>query len=1196
MRFVPTALAIFLALLLAGQGSSVVGQQLGRASITGIVSDSTGAVIPGVTVTAVSVETNVPYKTITNEVGNYMLASLPIGQYVVSYSAAGFKEFSRSGLALTSGQIARVDVALEVGQITEKLSVTAEAPLLQTESAEASKAVGTSVFNNLPLSFGGGRNMAVFADKLVPGVIGSAWDMRIQGTPSQTQNIVIDGMSQTDGFLPGGFSENSISPEAIQELTVFTGNVSAEYGRAGGGSLNFILKSGANQLHGSGLFYLRNEILNSNDWNNNRLLAADPNFSSPQTRNFLRPKNRQFTKGFSAGGPVFIPKVYNGRDKTFFYFTLERFNTEQVGPTSLSTSIPQPEMFDGNLSRLLTGRQVGTDILGRRVTEGQVYDPTTLREVNGQLVADPFLGNIIPTSRISQVARNIKAIAAKYYPPVTSDLSNNLYWTRYAKQNVQQLTLKGDHSFSPSHKVSGYYGRNKFPRNLEDQGGIWSLADPTGGGPLARAQFHKRYGHYWNASYDWTIGPTLLNHASFGMNLTGLVYASRQIGKQWSELFGIKGVGLDFPPEQWTTPAISFGSSPVVTYASWVMPDNRDRHYWAYVLTDSITWQHRSHTIKFGVEWDRLQNQENKFDNSGGTFSFSSTTTAIPGQSYSSSIGHSFASFLLGSVNSASVSPRFDSAMRRSYGAVFAQDNWKVTPRFTLNLGLRWSGNTPAYDVEDRIANFNPKLPDPNAYNMLGAVEYMGTGTGRTGKRSPAPGDWKDFGPSFGFAYRLTDRVVMRGGYGITYTPETVGWWNYFVAGFKPINSVEANSKGMYRPVFNIDDGYPGKTEAPNLDPSWGQKRGSTIIPPNYTQAGYIQNFNFGFQSEVAKDLRVELEWRASKGTRLHSAGNVTPNQIRSEYLSKGAVLGQVIDSPQKAAAAGLPYPYAGWSGQGANTLMPFPQITTMGLSSFGDPVGFTTYHSANLIVTKRMSKGFHLYGAYVFSKNIANVTDVSGSGNTTGLQDTYNRQAYKAVAPDDRTHVLKSSLVWDLPFGKKRALLGDANRLLNAVVGGWTVSAILNYASGTPLGVPSSRTRPVGWNGPGVYANFTTPAGGFKQVFDTSKFNPWNANDPGNRFFDPSAFSDALSQQLGNSPPRFPQVRGLWRWNEDASILKYFPVRERLTIQFRLELLNAFNRHTFGGPDTNMNNSYFGNVRTASGSRTGQFGLRVDW
>ena len=486
--------AALLGLLILTLSSPLRAQQIGRAAVTGIVSDSSGAVIPSVQVTATHVATRVAFKTSTNETGTYSIGSLPIGEYAIVFAASGFKELSRSGLSFTSGQIARLDAVLEVGQVSERLTVTGEAALLETETAQVSKSVDTNVFKDLPLTFGGGRNMAVFADKLVPGVIGSAWNMKIQGTPSQSQAVIIDGMSNLSGFLPGDFGEASVSPEAIQEMTVFTGNVSSEMARTGGGALNFVLKSGTNQVHGSGFYYLRNEFLNANDWNNNRLLAADPSFTNPNTSNFKRPKHRRADRGFSVGGPALIPKIYDGRDRTFFHFTLEGFKTGDVGPTNLVRTVPQPEMFDGNLGRLLRSRQVGTDILGRNVFEGQIYDPATLREINGRLVADPFLGNIIPQSRISQVARNVKTIFAKYYPPVTSDLTNNLYWTRFLDQKVRQGTLKLDHSFSSAHKVSGYYYWHGFPRDFQDQGGLWSLADPTMGGPLSRAQHQERHG------------------------------------------------------------------------------------------------------------------------------------------------------------------------------------------------------------------------------------------------------------------------------------------------------------------------------------------------------------------------------------------------------------------------------------------------------------------------------------------------------------------------------------------------------------------------------------------------------------------------------------------------------------------------------------------------------------------------------
>jgi len=427
--------ATLLGLWLVGSIGSVFGQ-MGRASITGVVSDSTGAVVPNVIVSARNVETGVTYETRTNEAGNYTIGSLPIGQYAVSFKATGFKEFTREGLNLTSGQAARLDVPLAVGEVTETLTVTAEAPLLQTETAAASTTVDARVFKDLPLSFNQGRNMAEFASRLVPGVTGSNYTMRIQGTPGASQAIIIDGMSNFAGMLPGDFAEATVSPEAIQEMTVFTGNQAPEFGRTGGGALNFVLKSGTNQPHGSMFYYFRNEILNSNDWNNNLMLAADPGFTNASTATFKRPKHRRTDYGLSFGGPVYMPKVYDGRNRTFFFFTTERFRTETFGPTTLGRSVPQPEMFNGDLSRLRRATVVGTDVLGRSILEGQVYDPTTLREVNGQFVADPFQGNIIPPSRISQVARNFQAIFAQYYPPATTALTNNMYGSHsYPKQH-----------------------------------------------------------------------------------------------------------------------------------------------------------------------------------------------------------------------------------------------------------------------------------------------------------------------------------------------------------------------------------------------------------------------------------------------------------------------------------------------------------------------------------------------------------------------------------------------------------------------------------------------------------------------------------------------------------------------------------------------------------------------------------------
>jgi Carboxypeptidase regulatory-like domain/TonB dependent receptor len=1188
--------------------------QIGRASLTGIVRDQTGSVVPGVSVTAANTATGLNYKTTANDEGIYTLGALPVGEYRISFQVTGFKEVIREGVILTAGQIARIDPTFEIGQVTEKVTVTADASLLQTESSQSSASVTSRVFSDMPLSFGSGRNMSAFADRLVPGVSGDYYAMSIQGTPGASQGIIIDGMTNLAGFLPGDFAEASISPEAIQELNVYTGNVSAEHGRQGGGTLNFTLKSGTNQLHGSAFYFLRNELLNANDWNNNRVLAADPNFTQPETANFVRPKDRRNDWGFSGGGPLYIPRVYDGRNKSFFYFTLERFKIDTSGPGQLTRSVPQPEMWDGNLSRLLTNEQVkGLDALGRQFNVGQIFDPATLRSVTaGQVdavtgltatrtgfVSDPFEKNIIPENRISDVARNFAGIFNEYYPPVNGNLINNLYDTRYYLQNIRHYTLKVDHSFSPNHKLSGYYYKHGLPRNFQEGWArqVWSLNDPEMGGPLSRSIRQERRGYNWNVSYDWFVNPRMLNHASFGINYNFNAFRSRQIGKEFADQFGITGVGLGQPESEWTRPVINLGDSPVATFESWNHDANGDGKYRGIIVSDTFSYQRGTHNIKFGFEYNNLRYQDFNFSNTGGTFNFDSVTTAIPGEEFSSQLGNSFASFLLGEVNSANVTPVLNPTAYRTYAALFVQDSWKVNSRLTLNYGLRWSGNSPIYEEDDRLAHFSADLRDPNFGNIPGAVEYMGTGSGRAGRRTLYGGNWKDFGPSFGFAYRVTDRVVARGGYGITYTPEAFGWDFADLGGFRQTNSLPANNTLPFLPVFNIDNGYPGQTEPANLDPSYAARFGGVrMFSPDYIRSGYVQSFNFGVQTEINRNLMLDIEWRGSKGTRLHSGSTVFPNQIHPKELSRGDVLAQNISSPEQAAAAGLPYPYPGFSGQGGFTLLPFPQLGNRELRSFGNAVGFSTYHSLNVIATKRMAQGYYIYGAYTFSKAIANVTDVNVGGNTAGIQDTYNRILYKSISSLDRTHVFKSAIMWDLPMGRGKKLLSGTNRVVNAVVSGWTVSAILNYASGTPLWHPNSRSRPNFWNGPDIWANFNTPAGGFKRIFNPDTFNPAKPDDPGNRFIDPGAFSDAAPQSLGTSPNMFPKVRVMATFSEDASLIKRFSIREGVNLQFRVELLNLFNRHYFDWPDMDMNSASFGNITRASGNRTGQFGMRMEW
>ncbi len=1200
MSFIPRTVVSFVALLLVGQAFVAYGQ-VGRATLTGVVTDPTGSVVAHAAVTATNIHTGGTYPGTTNEVGTYTIGALPVGEYSVRVGLQGFKEFVQSGIRLSADQVARLDVRLEVGSTAEAIEVRADVQMLMTESASTSTNVDTRAFSSLPLTFAEGRNMAVFAEKLIPGWRGSRHDSSVHGTPAGGQTVLIDGQNNLTGFLSGDFAEQSISPEAIQEMTVTVGAQSAETGRASGGVLQFALKSGTNQLHGSGLFQLRNEVLNANQWGRNLLYYSDPIKNADKARD----RERRFNYAGSVGGPVYLPKIYDGRNKTFFHLTFEKFRYSINGATgNWNRTVPLPEFRQGDFSSIL-GPVKGTDVLGRDVAEGAIFDPSTLRQVNNVWVMDPFVGNRIPVSRFSEVAKSMIAIYDKYYNPMRDQMSNNYLQSAYWRQSVRQGTIKGDHYFSPSHKLSGYYNWMAQPRTTSDQG-LWTPLDWETGGPYSAYIKQNRNGYNVSLAYDWTVSPTVLNSFRYGYNNGKNFYGSfnqNYDGKPIEEVWGLKGLvrNPDIPPGEGPIPFVQFGGSHRWTPTNLGHRSAGQKDYTNTIISDTLNWHRGKHLFKFGFELNSMHQMMEDYSWWGLQMVFNGRSTSQP-LATNIVTGHSWASFLLGAVNSASMAQPLTVYPNMYYLAGFAQDTWKVTPRLTLTLGLRWNGSSPIYERDDKQANFNRDLIDP-ASGLPGAVEYMGSGSGRSGKRTPIPGSWRMFGPTFGFAYSITDRVVARGGYSLTYEPMS---FRFTVVPFNsPLQgrmNAAQDSQGPYRESYNLDNGFPNMGwSSVDYSPSWANIRGNTPtwVSPDFTRSGYSQHMSFGFQTAVTSDLMVETDWRFTKGTRLNGQSMVLPNQVRIEDLRRftPAVLDATYATPEAAVAVGLPYTFPGWSGRGYEALRPYPQLGQNGINAFGARVGFSTYHSGNLVVTKRMSSGVYAYGAYTFSKTITNVTSVDGAN--TGFTDTYNLSLYKSIGPDDRTHVLKSAFVWELPVGRGRHFLGSAGGVLDHLVSGWTVSATIGYSSGTPLGTVGGLGGVTGWNGAGRVQDFNTPAGGFKRLFNPDTFDPWNPNAPGNVFFDTSAFSTPGPQDLGSAPRRFPQIRMPWRFSEDASLVKRFTVHEGVRLEFRLEMLNLFNRHYFSTPQMSASHAAFGKMQGIDGSadpRKGQAGLRIEW
>jgi hypothetical protein len=1180
-QFFLTAAAILLFIATASAQSD-------RGTISGAVLDSSGAAVPSAEVVLTNAETGVVTRARANEVGLYTLANVPLGKYELKITATGFKAYKGSGLAVSVGQTLRIDVTLAPGQVQESITVNAEASLLKVDTAQISTTVQSEAIKDLPLSFSGGRGMENFAYSLTPAVEGNNWTSYIAGGAAFSKEVLIDGISATSQ-IQGHVGESSPPMEAVQEFSVQTSGMSAEFGHTSGGVFNFALKSGTNNVHGSAFYYLRNEALNANTWMNNWRLSQ-----SPDNPLYKRATDRQFLGGVSGGGPVYVPKVYNGRNKTFFFASFEKYTQSNYQLSqSYGSTVPVPEFLNGDFSKLLTGKVLGQDALGRDVIQGQIFDPSTLRQVNGKWVSDPFLGNIIPQNRFSAVSKKIADIYRQHYAPmIAGRLTNNSTITAANNPwfHQTQFVGKGDHAFSDRNKLSGSFTWSQRPRILADQGGVWDPTD-SAGGALAKARYQNVTGRQIHISDNWTITPHMVNTLSGAFNRYRNPSLAEQSGKGWNTALGLQNsTSADL------FPTIGFGSS-VNGVGTTGIGYNSSGYYLGntYVVNDSLMWMKGRHTMKLGAQlWLQQINSHAGLDTL--TFGFSNATTGVPGASWANQVGFGFASFLLGAVDSASKAVPFDLYGRRNYVEGYFQDDIRLTSRLTVNLGVRWEQPQPFREKYGHWANFNPNVMNTQ-YNVKGALEFL-KGPGDSFERNK---DWKEFAPRIGMAYRATNKAVIRGGYGIFYTPDGINYWSGvpygFAPGYRGTNAINASGN---TPRFNWDSGYPDAYVAPSKDPNalpWGP----VTTDPNSLFQGYTHQYNVSFEYEVAKNLVAEVTYMGNLGRRLH-LGALNRNQpIASQYQDAKVDPAAWVSDAASAAAAGVPFPYAGFSGYAGMALQPFPHVAaiTWGpLYSVGTNTGVSRYDSLQFQLTKRLTHGLAGQFSYVYSKSQGDVDTAFDEtwDATGGIQDMRNLGPEASIPLSyDQTHIVKGYLQYQLPVGRGRSLMRNAPRWLDAVAGGWELSCIYRYNTGNPMGVSPNVNDP-GWDG-SIYADWNRSAS-LAGTFNAQGFNPGVQNSPSNLWFNPSAFSNPKGHLLGNGQRRYDVLRGPGYSNEDVGVLKYWRFKERASIQFRAELLNVLNRHHFNNPNTGLGNaSNFGYITGMTGSpRNVQMGLRLGW
>lgn len=1163
--------------------------QLNRGTITGTVQDPSGAAIPGVKVTIESAATGALTETTTNDYGQYTAPYLPVGAYQLTFEAPAFKRLVRQGVNLGVTEVLRVNVTLEVGATAESVTVSAEVPRLATDSPEVGTSLGNKQLIDLPLSFSGARLAENFAYKVTPGVSGSSWQSNINGSTAFSKETLLDGATVTT-YLSGHFGESSVSVEALQEFKIQTSGMSAEFGRAQGGVFNFVMKSGSNDIHGSAYLGLRNEALNANTFVNN-------------FRGVERPPDRQQNYAFSFGGPVYLPKVYNGRNKTFFYTTYERFKRRIEGFGPPSTTAPQPEWLDGDLSRLLqTVIPNTTDALGRQVVRGAIYDPATFRQLdNGRWVGDMFPGNRIPVARFSDVSRRVNDMVRNGYLPTVRNPDGTIPLVNNAVRPVNntprfdqyQFSTKVDQMLPYNQRISGSYSYTARPRLLLDQTRLWNPDDPMGG-PLTSAREQRIKSQLTRLAHDWNVSPAILNNFTVYYNRM----ANPNVGA-YRNIDGAKELGIA-NLSTYGYPNINWGGGPFVGLTNIGDPQNDFQVYMGFGLLNTVSWSKGRHFVKMGI--DHRRNHLNTRPTQGGSFNFNARATAIPNEVFSGNqTGYAFASYLLGIVDSAGLSDPVGLGGRRSYTGLFIQDDFKVSSNLTLNIGLRWEFQHPFTEVADRLSSWSPRVIDPES-GLPGAYEFAGKCDVCTGRNYFGVRSFRDFGPRIGFAWRPLDKWTVRGAYGIMYEGDLFNGFSGTPLG--KATSVQvggtyvlaADPVNPWAGIFNWDRGFPTDRFVPAFyDRSWGNLNRPGMVDENYGRTPYTQMWNFNIQRELARNTVLDIGYVANKMTGLRSGEMRRINQIRPEWLSQyGARLNNAVRNPQEAAANGIAYPYDGFRGTVASALRDFPQVQgNQTINVYGTPIGFSTYHSLQVVLNKEFSRGLTTYFNYVWSKNLTNVESSMVASDPAPL-DYYNLRLEKALANDDQPHMFKGFVNWELPIGRGKALLGGAGRVANALLSGWSVSAILNYFSGEPLAFSASSPLSGAWNG-GTNRPNVAPGQLKNSAFDGRKFEFSTQASPNNTYLNKELFSDVAPLTLGTGARRY-NVRRTAVLNEDFGLQKNTRIGEKYRLQFRAEFLNGMNRNRLGAPNTNVTSPIFGQITSLSGNREVQLGLRLDF
>lgn len=1182
MQTTGTRTRVFLLLLLAIFVSltALSWAQKDTGSIVGTVKDPSGAVVPNASVTVTDVEHGQTISTTTNPDGEFVVSPLRVGRYTVTVQQPGFKKAVSVPVDLDVQQRAALNIVLQVGQISESVVVSSATPLLESETSELGQVVDSQRVANLPLN---GRNfaqLALLAAGTAPSEPGArdeqSFGFSAGGARSLQNNFLLDGIDNNSN-LTDLLNETNyvIQPpvDALAEFKVQTNAYSAEFGRGNGAVVNAVIKSGANDLHGSAWGFLRNNVLDARNY-------FDPVGKSA-------PPFEQYQFGGTFGGPVYIPGVYNGKNKTFFFVDYEGLRIHQADTQTLL--LPSPAQIGGDFSSLLdTATVTGRDCSGNPTYQGEIFDtrltqqsassPTGLCGVPvGGYTTAGIPTNIIPSgvgnNKIDPLAARILALL----PPANASGNAAYNYIANPVENTHRANfdIRVDHKFSDKDNSFARFSYENeprtipspFPGSLIDGGGFFSGIEDNSYRSLALSETHLFRTSLVN---EFRLGYNRINSHRYQLNYNTDV--SGQVGFPGVPFTDING-GL---------PQLSFGdgSSPTLGSPTF-LPSVEIQN--TYVLSDNVTWVKGKHSLKFGTEIRReeftiFQPASPRGNESFGT-SFSDNP-ASPGTG-----GLALASFLLGLSDGGSINNLHNVDYFRPLYSFYAQDDWKVTPKLTLNLGVRYELFTTVKERHDEQGTFD--LHDPNnptiivpkgqTLQLTPALASQIT-VSPTGSRGLIPVDKNNFAPRVGFAYQLTPGTVLRGGYGIFYGGQENGPYSNPSPGFNPPFFVTQNfnapcgAASANPALFSSgnDCAVPGLSNAPGAIPgSAGISVGfpaNSLTDPNtpllFTLdpglvTPYMQQWNLGMERQLGKDTVVQITYAGSKGTKLFTFYN-----------------GNQADPSADPAAPFAPR-------------RPVPLIDT-GINFFKSDGG-SKYNSLQSRLEKRFTHGFSVLATYTYSHAEDNASNANlGSQNNDGFRWFKHPEWEKGNASFDVRHRFTASYIYELPFGNGKSLLGDAHGAMQQVVGGWQVAGITTVSSGnwfTPTDSNGSFANSDGLQMPDVIAN---PNG--KPCL------------PGT-FFNTCAFVDPPLGSFGDAGRNSIRGPGFQIW--DFSVFKMFNLTERTHLEFRTEFFNVPNHTNFllskSGPQQGNNStvlgaSQFGFLTAARPPRQIQFALKLSF